>query len=199
MFLRSADISSHTFSGRRFARCSLIRWNVVSDNPSAYALKRAEPFGLETFVIERKNFKTKAEFDDAISRRLEEKGVEAIFLAGFMRILSPEFVRKWRWKILNIHPSLLPKYAGVHAIRDAFRAGEKETGVTIHFVDEGVDTGPIVLQKKVPILSTDTLEILESRVHAAEYELYPEAIQLFLAGRLEIHGKQVEVLREKPQ
>ena len=110
-----------------------------------------------------------------------------------MRILTPEFVRRWRWRILNIHPSLLPKYPGAHAIKDAFEAKEKETGVTIHFVDEDVDSGPIILQKRVPIRSNDSLESLEARVHAVEYELYPEAIQLFLSGKLKIEGSVVKI------
>lgn len=167
---------------------------IVCDHPEAFALKRAAKFGLETFVIERKNFKSKTEFDAAISAKLKEKKIDLILLAGFMRILGPEFVRAWRWRILNIHPALLPKYPGAHAIQEAFEAKEKETGVTIHFVDEGVDTGPIILQRKVPIEPNDTLEMLETRVHATEYELYPEAIRLFLAGRLTVRGKEVKIV-----
>jgi len=156
---------------------------IVCDNPEAFALKRAAQFRLEPFVIDRKNFKDRAEFDAAISKKLREKKVELILLAGFMRILGPEFVREWKGRMINIHPSFLPKYPGVHAIRDAFEAKEKETGVTVHFVDEGVDSGPVIVQKKVPIKPDDTLETLEARVHALEYELYPEAIRLFLSGK----------------
>ncbi|MBI4395344.1 MAG: phosphoribosylglycinamide formyltransferase [Candidatus Omnitrophica bacterium] len=166
---------------------------VVCDNPNAYALKRAEQFQLETFVIERKNFKSKAEFEAAIDQKLRGKKVDAIFLAGFMRILSAEFVQKWKWRILNIHPSLLPKYPGVCAIKDACEAKEQETGVTIHFVDEGVDSGPVILQRKVPIQPTDTLAEVEARVHTTEYELYPEAIKLFLGGKLTVDGRQVKI------
>lgn len=166
---------------------------VVCDNPSAFALSRAAQLGLETFVIERQNFKSKVEFDAKITEKLRAKRIDAIFLAGFMRILSSEFVRTWRGRILNIHPSLLPKYPGTHAIRDAFEAKEKETGVTIHFVDEGVDTGPVILQRKVPIKPTDTLETLEARVHALEYELYTQAAQLFLLGKLKLEGSVVKI------
>ncbi len=166
---------------------------VLCDNPNAFALTRAAQLKLETFVIERKNFKSKVEFDLNITEKLKEKKVEAIFLAGFMRILSPEFVRAWRWKILNIHPSLLPKYPGAHAIKDVFEAKEKETGVTIHFVDEKIDSGPIILQRRVPIKSNDTLESLEVRVHAIEYELYPEAARLFLSGKLKLEGSVVKI------
>jgi len=166
---------------------------VLCDNPNAFALTRAAQFKLETFVIERKNFKSKAEFDSKITEKLKEKKVEAIFLAGFMRILGPEFVRAWRWKILNIHPSLLPKYPGAHAIKDAFEAKEKGTGVTVHFVDEEIDSGPVILQRRVPIKSNDTLESLEVRVHAIEYELYPEAVRLFLSGKLKLEGSVVKI------
>ena len=168
---------------------------IVCDNPKAYALMRAASLGLETFVIERGNFKSRAEFDAKITEKLKEKKTEAILLAGFMRVLSPEFVRVWRWRILNIHPSLLPKYPGVSAIGDAFRAREEETGVTVHFVDEGIDTGPIILQRKVPIKLTDTLEMLETRVHAMEYELYPEAIRLFLSEKLIVEDSKVKIVQ----
>lgn len=161
---------------------------VVCDNPKAFALERAAKLGLECFVIERRNFKSRDEFDAAIGEKLKQNRVEAIFLAGFMRILGPEFVRAWRWRILNVHPSLLPKYPGTAAIREAFESREKETGVTIHFVDEGIDSGPMILQRKVPIRVDDTLETLEARVHATEYEAYPEAIRLFLAGKLAVKG-----------
>jgi len=153
---------------------------VVCDRPEAFALTRARRYGLETFVIERKDFKSRDEFDQRISSVLKQKKVEAVFLAGFMRILAPSFVREWKGRVLNIHPSLLPKYPGAHAIRDAFEAKEKETGVTIHFVGEKVDSGPVILQRSVPIRADDTLETLEARIHAVEYELYPEAIRLFL-------------------
>ena len=168
---------------------------VVCDNPNAFALERTRRLGLENFVIERKNFKSKAEFDAKITEKLTEKKVDFILLAGFMRILGPEFVRAWRWRILNIHPSLLPKYAGAQAIKDAFEAKEQETGVTIHFVDEGVDSGPIILQKRVPIQFIDTFETLEARVHETEYQLYPEAIRLFLAGKLVVDGKRVRIVK----
>lgn len=168
---------------------------VVCDQPNALALERARRFGLECFVIERKNFKSKAEFDMKITEKLRQKKIDFILLAGYMRILSPEFVRTWPWKIINIHPSLLPKYPGAHAIKDAFEAKEKETGVTIHFVDEGVDSGPIILQRRVPIKPTDSLETLEARVHETEYELYPEAIKLLLAGKLVVEDRRVKIIQ----
>lgn len=164
---------------------------LVCDCPGARVIERAVQYGIEIFTIERKNFPLKEAFETAINDRLIEKKIEAIFLAGYMKILGPALVRGWKWRILNIHPSLLPKFPGAHAIQDAFQAKEKETGVTVHFVDEGVDTGPVILQRRVQIFPEDSLETLEARVHAAEYELYPEAIRLFLSGRLKVAANRV--------
>ena len=166
---------------------------VVCDNPGALALKRAEKLGLEAFVIERKKFASKPEFEARITEHLKQKKIDVVLLAGFMRILGPEFVRNWQGRIINVHPSLLPKYPGAQAIRDAFEAQEKETGVTVHFVNEEVDRGPIILQRRVPIEAKDTLETLEARVHAAEYEIYPEAIELFCTGKLTIENAKVKI------
>jgi phosphoribosylglycinamide formyltransferase 1 len=171
--------------------CDIV--TVVCDNPPALALKRAEKLGLETFVIERKKFASKTEFEAKITEHLKQKKIDLIILAGYMRILSPEFVRAWQGKILNVHPSLLPKYPGAHAIKEAFEAKEKETGVTIHFVTAEVDAGPIILQRRVPIKVGDTLEALEARVHAAEYEIYPEAIELYCAGKLTMENNKVKI------
>lgn len=157
---------------------------VVSDNPTAGALEKARHYGVPTLVVARKDFASKRDFEDRILMHLEHACVDWILLAGFMRILSPEFVHRYEGRILNIHPALLPAFPGAHAIRDAFEAKVPETGVTVHFVDEGVDTGPVILQKKVPIDPTDTLETLEAKVHAVEYELYPEAVRSVLSGRV---------------
>jgi len=168
---------------------------VVCDNPYAKALKRAEKLGLETFVIERKGFASKAEFEAKIDEKLRDKNVDLVLLAGFMRIIGAEFVKNWKWKMINIHPSLLPKFRGVHAIKDAFEAKERETGVTIHFVDVEVDAGPTILQRSVPIKADDTLDTLEARVHETEYKVYPEAVRLVLSGKVKISGNQVEILK----
>ena len=168
---------------------------IVCDNPNAFALERARRFGLECFVIERKNFKTKAEFDAKITEKLREKKIDLILLAGFMRILGSEFVHQWEGKIINIHPSLLPKYPGAQSIKDVFEAKESETGVTVHFVDEDIDSGPIILQRRVPIQPNDSLESLEARVHATEYELYPEAIKLYISGKLKLEGRTVKIVK----
>ncbi len=166
---------------------------VVSDQPAALALERAGRLGVDCVVIERKNFASKHEFENAITAELVRRHVEFIALAGYMKILGPEFVRRWQWKILNIHPSRLPKYPGAHSIKDAFEAREKETGVTVHFVDEGVDSGPVILQSTVPIQSDDTFEGLEKRVHEAEYELYPKVIRLFCEGKVALKNGRVQI------
>lgn len=157
---------------------------VVSDNPEAYALRRARKYDVECAVIERKRFDSKEAFEAEIRRHLERKKIDFVILAGFMRILSPSFVKAYRGRILNIHPALLPKFPGAHAIREAWEAKEKVTGVTVHFVDEGVDTGPVILQREVPIEKGETLESLEKKIHEAEYEIYPEAVNLVLEGKV---------------
>ena len=167
---------------------------VISDKPEAGALARAKKLGVETVVVDRKNFAAKTDFEKAMIHELESRGVHWIALAGFMRILSPDFVNHFHGRILNIHPSLLPAFPGGHSIKDAFDARVKETGVTVHFVDDGVDTGPIILQKKVAVEAKDTLESLETKVHAAEYEIYPEALRLVLSGKVHLpaHNRDEE-------
>jgi len=164
---------------------------VVSDNPQAYALRRAEKYDVECIVVDRKKCASREAFDAEIKRHLDRKKVDYILLAGFMRILGPSIIQAYPNRILNIHPALLPKFPGTHAIRDAWKAKEKVTGVTVHFVDEGVDTGPILLQREVAIDKTDTLESLEKKVHEVEYQIYPEAIHLVLRGKVEIKGRKV--------
>lgn len=159
---------------------------VLSDNPGAGAIEKAAKFGVEAVVIDRKKYASKAEFETAVRHELEERDIDLIALAGFMRILSGDFVRHFAGKILNIHPALLPAFPGAHGIRDAFEAKVKETGVTVHFVDEGVDTGPLIIQEKVPVEAQDTLETLEAKVHAVEYRLYPEALRLVISGKVRL-------------
>ena len=159
---------------------------VICDNPEAPALEKAKRYSVEVKLVERKKFASKAEFEAEIVRYLLEKKIDWIALAGYMKILSPEFVKQFWGRIINIHPSLLPAFPGGHAIKDAFEAKAGETGVTVHFVDQGVDTGPIILQKKVKVAPGDTLETLETKIHQVEYEIYPEALQLVLAGKVKI-------------
>jgi phosphoribosylglycinamide formyltransferase-1 len=140
--------------------------------------------GVEVAVVDRKKYAGKPGFEAAITHELEERDIDLIALAGFMRILSGDFVRHFSGRMINVHPSLLPAFPGAHGIRDAFEAKVKETGVTVHFVDEGVDTGPIILQKKIAVDPRETLESLEAKIHQVEYEIYPEALRLVLSGKV---------------
>lgn len=156
---------------------------VISDNSQAYALKRAEKYNVECIVVDRKRFDSKAAFEAEIRRHLDRKKIDYILLAGFMRVLSPDFVKTYKGRTLNIHPALLPEFPGTQAIKDTWEAKVEKTGVTVHFVDEGIDTGPTILQREVAVKPDDTLESLEQKIHAVEYELYPEAINLVLEGK----------------
>jgi phosphoribosylglycinamide formyltransferase-1 len=166
---------------------------LVCDNPGVAAIGRARRAGIKVALIKRNDFASKQEFEAAIIRHLEENKIDLIALAGFMRVLSPEFVQRFKARILNIHPSLLPSFKGEEGIKDAFEYGVKVTGVTVHFVDEEMDHGPIILQKEIKIEETDTLESLESRIHKVEHKLYPEALKLFVEGRLSIEGRKVKI------
>ena len=156
---------------------------VISDTPAAKGLEKARNQGVPAVLVNRKLSKDKASFEAEINRLLVESEIDLVALAGFMRILSSDFVRRWWGKLINIHPSLLPAFPGADGIRDAFKAHVKETGVTVHFVDEGVDSGGMILQKKVAVVPGETLETLEAKIHAVEYEIYPEALRLVLAGK----------------
>ena len=173
------NILEHVRDGKIKAEAAL----VVSDNPEAYALRRAEKYNVECVVVDRKKFPSRETFGSEIERHLARKKIDYILLSGFMRVLSPVFVKAHPKRILNIHPALLPKFPGAHAIRDAWEAKAKVTGVTVHFVDEGVDTGPIILQREVRVEPGETLESLEKKIHAVEYDLYPEALNLVLSGK----------------
>ncbi|MEE9499811.1 MAG: phosphoribosylglycinamide formyltransferase [Candidatus Omnitrophota bacterium] len=164
---------------------------VVSDNKDAYALVRAKKANVETFVLSPKDFKSREDYDRKIIKELEKRSVRLVVLAGFMRLLSPYFVRQYKNKIMNIHPALLPSFKGTHGIKDAFEYGMEMTGVTVHFVDGELDHGPIILQEAVSIDGDDTLETLEEKIHKVEHRLYPKAIRLFVEGKLKIEGRKV--------
>jgi phosphoribosylglycinamide formyltransferase 1 len=169
---------------------------VISDRDRAVALERARAAGVEALWVNPKDFADREAFDQALVRELQGRGVELVCHAGFMRILSPAYVRAWAGRALNIHPSLLPAFPGLHAQRQALDHGAKVAGATVHFVDEGVDTGPIVLQAAVPVEPGDTEDTLAARILVAEHRLYPEAVRLFAEGRLRIEGRRVMVLPE---
>jgi len=159
---------------------------VVSDNPKAYALKRAKKAKIRSVVIQREDFPDREGFDREVIRHLGREKIGFIVLAGFMRILSPLFIRKYRNRILNIHPALLPAFKGTQAIKDAFYSGRDTTGVTVHFVDEKIDHGPVIMQKSLKISRHDTLATLEKKIHTIEHKIYPKVIQLFVQGRIKV-------------
>jgi phosphoribosylglycinamide formyltransferase-1 len=166
---------------------------VVSDRKDAPALDRARRTGIRAVHLDPRPFPDRTAFDDAVAGVLDAQGVELVCLAGYMRVLSPEFVRRYRGRILNVHPALLPTFPGLHAQRQALDQGVKVAGATVHFVDEGVDTGPIVLQSAVPVLEGETEASLAARILVEEHRLYPEAIRLYAEGRLEVTGRRVSV------
>ena len=153
---------------------------LVSDNPRAYCLQRAVKAKVKVFIADRRDFLNKKDFETQIIKKLKAEKIDLVVLAGFMRVLSPYFVRQYKKKILNIHPALLPAFKGARAIEDAFKRGVKVTGVTVHFVDEEVDHGPIISQEALKIYEKDTLKSLEQRVHRLEHKLYPQALRLAL-------------------
>ncbi len=164
---------------------------VVSDNKAAFALKRAKKAGIETLVLDPKDFATREAFDKEVIKNLQRKKVGLVVLAGFMRLLSRSFIKKYENRIMNIHPSLLPSFKGTRGIKDALEYGVKVTGPTVHFVDEKLDHGPIILQRAVEVRGDDTEESLLSRVHKEEHEIYPEAVKLFVEGKLKVNGRRV--------
>lgn len=177
-------------------KCGKIGANIslmVCDNPRAFALRRAKAEGIKSLLVERKNFKTKDEFEAEIIRNLEKENIELICLAGYMRLVSPGFVKRYYHKILNIHPALLPSFKGTHGIKDALDFGVKVTGVTVHFIDQEMDHGPIILQEALEIEDDDKEESLASRIHVIEHKLYPEAVKLFVEGKLKIEGRRVRI------
>ena len=176
-------------SGRIKANLSLL----VCDNPKAGAVSRAKRAGIKAVLVKREDFPGKEEFEAKIIEHLETSKIDLIILAGFMRLLSPEFVGRYAGRILNIHPALLPSFKGEEAIKDAFEYGVKITGVTVHFVDEKMDHGPVILQKALQISEDDTLESLEAKIHKIEHRLYPEAIGLFVEGKIKLEGRKTRI------
>jgi phosphoribosylglycinamide formyltransferase-1 len=163
---------------------------VISDRAEAKALARARKAGVEALFVNPRAFPARADYERELIRLCDSRRVRLICLAGFMRMLSPVFVRRFRNRILNIHPALLPAFPGAHAVRDALAWGAKVTGVTVHFVDEEMDHGPIIAQEAVPIRQGDTAAALLSRVHRVEHRLYAKAVGQVLAGA-RVSGRRV--------
>jgi phosphoribosylglycinamide formyltransferase-1 len=161
---------------------------VGSDKPGARALERARAAGVETGVFQRGEYADREERDAAMGDWIESRGADLVVLAGYMQLLSETFVARFRDRIVNVHPALLPAFPGLDAIGQALEAGVEVTGVSVHFVDEGVDTGPVILRREVAIPAGRDREALEQAIHAAEHELFPEAIRMIAAGRVRIEA-----------
>jgi phosphoribosylglycinamide formyltransferase 1 len=165
---------------------------VVSNIPGVFALDRAKKSGIKTVVINGKEFQDRSSYEKEIIKVLDDNKVELVCLAGYMRLLSPEFVKHFKGHIMNIHPALLPAFPGLHVQKTALEYGVKFSGCTVHFVDEGCDTGPIIIQAAVPVLDNDTEATLSARILEEEHKIYPKAIKLFSEGKLKIEGRRVK-------
>lgn len=167
---------------------------VISNKPDAYGLKRAKKHKIPTAVFEPKKFPDKNTYELEIVKTLKQHKVDLVCLAGYMRIVGTVLLEHYPGKIINIHPALLPSFPGLHVQQAALDHGVKISGATVHFVDEGCDTGPIIVQASVPVLENDTEETLSARILEQEHKIYPQAIKLFAEGKLKIEGRRVRIL-----
>lgn len=167
---------------------------LITDKETADVRVRAKKFGIRDIFIDPKQFKSRLEFDKEIVKILRKEKVNLVVLAGFMRVFTPYFVKSFKNKILNIHPAILPAFKGIEGVGRAFKYGCRVTGVTVHFVDEKVDHGPIILQAAVRITEGMSLEELESKVHKLEHKLYPQAVKLFVENKLKVEGRHVKII-----
>lgn len=166
---------------------------LITDNPKAFAIERAETAGVPVTVLDYASFSSRADYENALLSAMKEQKADLFVLAGYMRILGTAIVMAFPQKIVNIHPALLPSFTGLHAQRQAVAYGVKVAGCTVHFVDENLDCGPIILQKCVPVMRDDDEDSLAERILAEEHQCYPEAIRLFCEDRLEIEGRTVRI------
>jgi len=166
---------------------------LVCDKPAAGVVRRAEALGVPSFIFDPKAYPSREAYEEEIVARLREEGVELIVLAGYMRLVTDVLVKPFYGKMINVHPALLPAFPGVRAVRQALEYGVKLTGATVHFVDGGMDTGPIVAQKAVEVQDDDTEESLAARLHAVEHELLPEAVRWIAEGRVSLNDRKVNV------
>ncbi len=166
---------------------------VLSNNPAAFALERAKRHGIPSLQIDHRNFAGREAYDAALVETLREFGVDLVVLAGFMRIITPVLLDAFPAAVMNIHPALLPAFPGLHAQLQALDYGVKVSGCSVHFVDAGTDTGPIIIQAAVPVMEGDTETSLSARILVEEHRVYPEAIRLFAAGRLKVEGRKVVI------
>ena len=167
---------------------------VFSNNKDAFALKRAKKSNIKAVFMNPKKYGSRRQFDLKVMKLMKEEKIDLIVLAGYMFLLSPEFVSEFKNKILNIHPALLPSFKGTHGIKDAYEYGVKVTGVTVHFVDKDLDSGPIILQEAIDIDPRDSMEELEEKIHKVEHRIYPLAVKYFCEDILVIKGRKVKIL-----
>jgi phosphoribosylglycinamide formyltransferase-1 len=167
--------------------------SLITDNPKAFAIERAHLAGIPVKVVDFASFPSREAYERALLAAMQDARADLFVLAGYMRIVAPEIVRAFAGKMVNIHPALLPSFQGLHAQRQAWLYGVKVSGCTVHFVDETLDGGPIILQRTVPVMDDDDEETLADRILEQEHIAFPEAIRLFCEGRLEIVGRKVRV------
>lgn len=166
---------------------------LIVDNPDAYAIQRARTNGIPSLYLNPEDFATKDEFYGKIAYELKKKETGLVVLAGFMRVVGKPLLDAFPMRVMNIHPALLPSFPGLHGQRQAVDYGVRVSGCTVHFVDEGVDTGPIIIQAAVPVRPDDTEDTLSERILKLEHRIFPEAIRLFAEGRLEVRGRKVMI------
>lgn len=169
---------------------------VISDKKDAYGLVRAKENDIPTLFLSPKDYRNREEFDEKVVEELNKHKVDLVLLAGFMRIVTPALIEPFRDRIMNIHPALLPSFPGLDAQKQAFEHGVKFSGCTVHFVEEGMDEGPIIIQAVVPVMDNDTVDTLSELILKYEHKIYPIAIQLFAEGRLKVEGRKVLVNKE---
>lgn len=168
---------------------------VFSNTSKAYALQRAKEANIPTLCLISKDYATPQSYEREIVMQLRERDIDFVVLAGYMKLFTPYFVKEFPNQILNIHPSLLPAFKGKDGIKDTFTYGTKIAGITIHFVNDKMDAGPIVMQESIKVHDDETLESLEERIHALEHKTYPKAVELFAQGKLKIVGRKVKILK----
>lgn len=176
-------------SGRVNAKVVL----VLSNEPDAYGIERAKKHDIPAVVVNHRDHSSRVEFEDAVLKSMADYEIDLICLAGFMRVLTDNFLGKFPNRVINIHPALLPSFAGTQGQQDAFDYGAKFAGCTVHFVDAGVDTGPIIIQAVVPLKQDDTVDTLKKRILAQEHKVYPQAIHYIAKGAVEIVGRKVVI------
>jgi phosphoribosylglycinamide formyltransferase-1 len=170
---------------------------LITDKPDAYAIERARNHGIESLVMKPQDFKGKDNYYAAVASELIKRNVELVVLAGFMRVVGKALLDQYQNRVMNIHPALLPSFPGLHGHKDAIDYGVKISGCTVHFVDEGVDTGPIIAQAAVPAYDDDTEETLSARILKKEHEIFPLAIKLYSEGKISLEGRTVKIQSSK--